>query len=104
MRAALQTAQCPVQLSTLFRAQVRRWLNDFNLELRPHGVSAKFFTFKMTSQDGNVHNDLALTTLVFALSPEEADVLKIEPVLQDGHCNDKNWGCWWCICHDGRVV
>lgn len=83
---------------------VRRWLNDLNLELRPRGAFAKMFTFKQTQSEGNFHNDVAMSALVIALSPEEIQVLTMESVLQDGHSNDPNWGCWCCICHQDRVV
>jgi hypothetical protein len=67
-------------------------------------VFVKAFTFKQTNADGNQNNDLALSSLVFALTAEETRVLQMEPVLQEGHCHDPNWGCWWCTCHIGRAV
>ena len=61
-------------------------------------------SFKQTQSEGNFHNDVAMSALVIALSPEEIQVLTMESVLQDGHSNDPNWGCWCCICHQDRVV
>ena len=87
-----------------FQVQLRRFLEDFNAALAPHGVWVKAFSFKQTNGDGHFHKDEALATLVFALSPEERQVLEMEAVLQQGHSRDPNWACWCMPCHHGRVV
>ena len=74
-----------------FQHAFKKFLKDFNFELEPHGVTVKAFTFAQTSGGGERSGDEyeALSTLVFALVPAEAQILELEPVLQRGeytHC------------------
>ena len=69
-----------------------------------HGIYVKAFCFKQTGADGGQNNDNSLATLVFSLTPEEKQVLEMEPVLQQGRSADVNWGCWCMPCHAGRSV
>jgi len=89
-----------------FQVAMKAWVRDFNEELEPHGVFLKPFTFKKTSQDaGNAGDEnMSLATLVFALTPDEAQWLRMRNNLHQGHHQDPNGGCWCATCHQGRTI
>jgi len=83
--------------------RTRFWLRSFNGELEIFGMYAKIFTFKMMNNGMDRHGERSMSTLIIALSSEEAEWLKRQPVLQQGHTNDCGWGLWCCPAHDGRM-
>ena len=123
---------CCLPLSKLdpYQIALKQYLDDFNQVLEPyvkhtnqlpavsgayemvvallrccrHGIFVKAFCFKQTGSEGDHHNDASLAVLVFSLTPEEKQVLEMEPVLQQGRSQDPNWGCWCLPCHAGRAV
>ena len=71
--------------------------------IEPFGMHAKIFTFKQMGGNMDHRNDKNMSALIIALSAEEAEWLKRQPVLQQGHTSDCAWGLWCCPAHDGSI-
>lgn len=105
---------CPmVPISSMdpMQALVHNWLKKFNRDLLiPKGLYAKIFTFgKMTAEgkESVEEDDISLSALCIAFTPEEIARFKREPVLQQGHVKSEAWeeyNCWSSSCHENRSL
>ena len=88
-----------------FQIAMHEWLSAINRDLlRPKGMYAKAFCFKETGQSGEYWKDGTLATINIALTPQDVSRLEAQPVFQQSHSRDPNWGCWCLPAHAGRAV
>ena len=77
--------------------------------LQPKGIFAKILSFGGINDEGLTPeksvNSFALPVLVFAFTNKEKRRLEAEQVLHKPEQEkEKNWNCWDCPAHRGRIV
>ena len=88
-----------------FQIALHEWLAAFNREvLHERGMFIKGFSFAQTNEQGGQWNDGSWAVLAIGLTPRKIIWLKSQPVLQQGHSGDPNWGCWCCLAHNSRAI
>lgn len=91
-----------------YQSGVKRWVDDFNQQvLMPKGMFAKFQTCEVyidNPGDNTGGQSEEISWLAVALTPEEVQRLKEEPIFWwPGCCNEgvltkHPCGCWFCFC------
>jgi hypothetical protein len=88
-----------------FQIAMHEWLGAINRDLlRPKGMYAKAFCFKETGQSGEYWSNGTLATINIAFTPQDVSRLEAQPVFQQSHSRNPNWGCWCLPAHAGRAV
>ena len=83
-----------------YQRGLRAWLEKVNIELEPLGLYAK----AQTMIEPRDHFRVERSVLSFALTEEEAERLRREPVLVVPDCWSRCEACTICPMDDGRVV